>query len=61
VNATEWAREFLGIAADDQLWAQPAAAAQRLAAITGKAAEALPFGAEPPDFLRLLEELAGDE
>jgi hypothetical protein len=56
----EWLGEVQGTGPDPALEA-PLAAAARLAGVVGGAAAGLPFGAEPPDFLRLLEELAPKE
>jgi hypothetical protein len=56
----DWLGEVQGTGPDAALQ-QPIAAAARLSAVVGAAAEGLPFGAEPPDFLRLLEELAPKE
>jgi len=59
--ALEWLRRFQGIAGDEALFRQPVATAERLAARVAEAARDLPFGAEPPDFLSLLEALAPEE
>jgi hypothetical protein len=59
-SVLDWLGEVQGTGPDRAL-EQPLAAAARLAGVVGQATAGLPFGAEPPDFLRLLEELAPKE
>jgi hypothetical protein len=56
-----WLERFQGIEGDQQLFAQPLAVAERVSKLAGEAAKSLPFGAEPPDFLRMLGALAPRE
>jgi len=53
-----WIARFQAIEAPAELWSQPAANAARLCTLVDGAARSLPFGAEPPEFLALLEALA---
>jgi hypothetical protein len=56
-----WLERFQGIAAEEGLFTAPLAVAERVSRLAGEAARGLPFGAEPPDFARMLEALAPKE
>jgi hypothetical protein len=60
-TALDWLERFQGIKGEGEILAGPLATAERLSTLVGEAARTLPFGAEPPDFLRALEALAPKE